>query len=232
MSSLCRNPVCPVAVPHPMPSWWWLSLPSSPAWPQAHTHHSATTKHGCAIGAVWAEIRAQGGQCSFKLWQIMASFDISPKHSPANSEKYAVLFSVLIGDLRIDFKIAEKITNFWYICGSVFHWYKNFTQKFSNGTYRVAIRYPIQKFDHISLPDFHRTSYQRKIFLASQSQLTHVVIQKVGLSSPCKESITTTSGETLLSSALCKLRCSVVSLRSSTTQNYPHNIYIQKSKRK
>lgn len=34
--------------------------PSGQAWPQAHSHHSATTTYQYAINTVWAEIRTSG----------------------------------------------------------------------------------------------------------------------------------------------------------------------------
>ena len=46
------------------------------------------------------------------LTQVMANncmhFDILPKHSPVNSEKYAALFSILIREFDIMFQDYKK----------------------------------------------------------------------------------------------------------------------------
>lgn len=48
--------------------------------------------------------------------QVMANnstqFDTLAKHSSVNSKNYAVMLSILVKELRIEFKIVEKIINF------------------------------------------------------------------------------------------------------------------------
>ena len=48
------------------------------------------------------------------------------------------------------------------ISDTVSSWYKYITCRFSNGTYRVAIRYSTQKSDHVCSPNLHKTSLTRE----------------------------------------------------------------------
>jgi len=88
------------------------------AWPQKHTHHSATNKHWCVTGVIWAEISAQG-RCSTVQTQVMAinfmQFDIFAKHSPVNSEKNVSVLSVVIKEFENRFQDCQKCHKFFEI---------------------------------------------------------------------------------------------------------------------
>ena len=78
-----------------------------------------------------------------------------------NSKKYAALLSILIKEFET-FKFAKKLSVFWYIFDSNCNQQKHMTCKFSNGMYRVTIRYSTQKSDCISLLDFYKHSFIRE----------------------------------------------------------------------
>ena len=78
------------------------------------------------------------------LTQVMANkfiyFDTLARHAPVNSKKYAAVLSVLIKEFENRFQDCKKKSSI-SVCNIIFNWYKYITCKFSNGMYRVAIRY-------------------------------------------------------------------------------------------
>jgi len=58
--------------------------------------------------------------------------------------------------------LPEKKKKTIYICKTIFSWCKYMTCKFSNGIYRVAVRYSTQKSDCGSLIDFHNLCLRRE----------------------------------------------------------------------
>lgn len=91
-------------------------------------------------------------------------FDTLPKHSPLCSEKYAVLLSIFIRNLRSNFKIAKIIIIFWCIYESTFSGLIYMTYNFSNGMYRATKRHPCQKSYHLSLPHLYEPCPSRKTY--------------------------------------------------------------------
>ena len=89
------------------------------------------------------------------------NFDALDKHSPMNSKKYAPVLSVLIKEFENGFQECQKKSSIC-VCDTIFSQHKYMTCKFSNGMYRVAIRYSTQKSDHVSLPDFYKPSLTRE----------------------------------------------------------------------
>lgn len=97
-----RGPAHPAATPCPICHHGsGFSLSSGPA--QAHTQCSATAKHRCVIGTVWAEKGTWGG-CAAVPAQVMANnsmqFDTLAKHSPVKSKKYTIMLSVFIKEFE------------------------------------------------------------------------------------------------------------------------------------
>ena len=71
-------------------------------------------------------------------------FDTSAKGSPVNSEKIAVMLSILIKKHKNRSQDFQKNHLFSYPCDSIFSQQKNITCKFSHGMYRVTIKHSTQ----------------------------------------------------------------------------------------
>lgn len=78
-------------------------------------------------------------------------FDTLAKHSALNGKEHTAMLSVLVKEFQTLFPVDLYIYIDIYI-----------TCRFSNGTYRVAIRYSTQKSDHVCSPNLHKTSLTRE----------------------------------------------------------------------
>lgn len=131
------------------------SLLNSPDWSQVHTQSSERHNY-CVIGTVCDEIRTWE-RGSAVLIQVMANkcmlLNILAKSSPVNRKKVCILNFWTDKGIwqQISSFLKKKIYIFCYIHDSIFSQDKHITCKFSKGMYIVAIRYSVQKFDHISL---------------------------------------------------------------------------------
>ena len=153
------------AVRIPTPSWQWLFPLSDPAQPQVRIHCSSMATHWCAISAASAETRAWGGR-SAVLSQVMAHncmhFDTLAKHSPVNSKKNFSLAFHFDNGIWEQVSRMPKKSWFCYICDSIFSQHNYITCQYSDGMYRVAIRYSSPKLDHVSFLVFCKTRLTRE----------------------------------------------------------------------
>ena len=69
------------------------------------------------------------------------------------------MLCVLLKKLENNFQnCKKKLSEFWYLCDSSFSQHTCMTCNFSNGMYRLGIRYSTQKIHPVSSPDFTRSN--------------------------------------------------------------------------
>jgi len=167
------GPAHSVAATRPAPSWQCFFPTKQPS-PRSTSIAQQQQCNWHCLG--WKQGMGPGHAAG--LAQVMANnymqFGKWVKHSTVNREKYAALLSILMKE-QVP-RLQKKSSFLKYICNLIFSWHKYITCEFTNGMYRVSIRHSTQKFDHVCLRDFlFALSYQRKISLASQSYLIHVI---------------------------------------------------------